>query len=180
MAAPGDASVSLLPVSARTAGKTTEERRTYREARFRAYFAQAQRLSLFLSEVGWRGLPLSQGRVLTMEECQRYADLLGTPVLRGETDTRRTVLLVEEMSTACQGAIAAEKLVFLTWPSLAYRLTGLLDGRHRTLALGLILPQAWDGRTISLLTPLPSSRATAVRYLHVGQRRVHPLGQELG
>jgi polynucleotide 5'-hydroxyl-kinase GRC3/NOL9 len=180
MAAPGDASVSLLPVSTRTTRKTMEERRAYREARFRAYFAQAQRLSLSLSEVGWRGLPLSQGRILTEGERRRYGEVLDTAVLWGETDARRTVLLVEEMSTACQDAIAAEKLVFLTWPSLAYRLAGLLDGRHRTLALGLILPEAWDGRSISILTPLPSPRAAAVRYLHVGQRRVYPQGQELG
>jgi polynucleotide 5'-hydroxyl-kinase GRC3/NOL9 len=179
MAAPGDAWVSLLPVSSRAAGKTMDERRLYREVRFRAYFARARPLTLSLRQVGWRGLPLSQGRVLTESERRRYRDTLGTSVLWGETDGRRTVLLVEEMTAVCHDAGEGEKLIFLSWSSLGHHLAGLLDGRHRTLALGLILPTAWDSRSISILTPLPSPRAAAVRYLHVGPRRIHPQGQEL-
>jgi hypothetical protein len=122
---------------------------------------------------------LSQGRVLTEEERRRYADLLGTPVLWGESDARATMLWVEEMTMACHGAGEAEKLIILAWPSLAYRLVGLLDGRHSTLALGLILPGAWDGKSVSVAAPLLPSLAEAVQYIHVGQRRVHPQGQEL-
>ncbi len=48
----------LLPVSSLTVRRGPEERRLYREARFRRYFAKARRLDLPASEVVWHGPPL--------------------------------------------------------------------------------------------------------------------------
>jgi polynucleotide 5'-hydroxyl-kinase GRC3/NOL9 len=170
---------ALLPVSVRAIRKSMEYRRAYREKRFREYFSTARRLSLPLHNFSWRGLPLSQGRPLEEGELKRYADVLETPVHLGESDGRRTVLLLEEMTTACQSTAWDEKLVFLTWQSFSYRLMGLLDGRHRTLALGLILPSPWNGRDIPVLTPLSGTETANVRFLHMGKVRVHPQGWEI-
>jgi polynucleotide 5'-hydroxyl-kinase GRC3/NOL9 len=170
----------LLPVSARTTRKSMEARRAYREARFREYFALARRRSLLLKKITWRGVPLSQGRPLEPGELRRYADFLDAPVLLGEADGRRTILLLEEMTIKCHSAVGEEKLVFLTWQSFAYRVVGLLDGRCRTLALGLLLPEPWNGRSVTVLTPLAAEAAAQVRCLHVGRLRLSPDGRELG
>jgi polynucleotide 5'-hydroxyl-kinase GRC3/NOL9 len=180
MAAHEDRPVSLLPVSARATRKSMEERRAYREERFREYFSQARRLALSLRDLGWRGVPLGQGRPLDEGELKRYGDTLETPVLLGESDGRRTALLLEDQVQEWPKATREEKLFLLTWPSFSYRLAGLLDGRHRTLALGLILPTTWNGQSISVLTPLPGTEAAMVRYLHVGKVRIHPQGREIG
>ncbi len=179
MAANNDSLVSRLPVSGRATRKTMEMRRAYREARFRAYFAEARTLRLPLRDLRWRGLPLGQSRPLDEERLNRYCDILGTRVLLGETDGRRTVLVLEEEAGECPRTRGDEKLVFLAWQAFAYRLAGLLDGRHRTLALGLILPAPWNGQTIPVLTPLAHHEAARVKYLHVGRLRVLPSGQEI-
>lgn len=179
MAADADSLVRRLPVSDRATRKTMEKRRAYREERFRAYFANGQTLKLPLANLQWRGLPLNQGQPLDQEQLRHYGDILGTRVLLGETEGRRTVLLLEEEAYECPRTLGDEKLAFLAWPALAYRLVGLLDGRHRTLALGLLLPAPWNGRDIQVLTPLARQEADRVRYLQVGRLRVHPSGQEL-
>jgi polynucleotide 5'-hydroxyl-kinase GRC3/NOL9 len=179
MTAEEDSPVRRLPVSGRATRKTVEARRAYREARFRAYFAEARPLQLSLRDLQWRGLSLGQGRPLDETEIKFYGKALGTPVFFGEADGRRRVLLLEEPPSEAGQPPRDERLVFLPWQSFAYRLTGLLDGRHRTLALGLILPTAWNGRFISVLTPLPPPAAARIKYLHLGKIRVHPGGQEI-
>lgn len=179
MGASDEAAARLLPVSARAARKTMEERRLYREARFREYFARGRRLSLPVADLSWYGVPLGQGRPLEEGERRRYADILETTVFLGESDGWRTVLLLETMTPACHQVAGEEKLVFLTWQSFAQRLVGLLDRRRRTLALGLILPGPWNGRSLSILTPLSAGHVPHVRGLHVGRLRLHPHGQEI-
>ncbi|MBW1991405.1 MAG: hypothetical protein JRI59_04695 [Deltaproteobacteria bacterium] len=174
-----DAPAVRLPVSARVVRKTPEERRAYREARFRQYFARARRLDLPWDNLGWRGAPLGQGRPLQEAEVQRYREVLDIPAVWGEADGRRIILLVEEMAAAGPRPSPAENLVCVSWPSFAYRLVGLLDRRHRTLALGLILPSPWSGREIPVLTPLPADQSAEVRFLHMGKVRVHPQGGEM-
>jgi polynucleotide 5'-hydroxyl-kinase GRC3/NOL9 len=171
--------LSRLPVSARAARKSLEGRRAYREARFREYFAPARRLSLPLRDLNWRGAPLSQGRPLDDGELKRYGELLGVPALLGEDDGRRTVLLLEDHPPAGRAAASEERLCLLAWPALAYRLVGLLDGRLHTRALGLLLPAPWDGRSLTILTPLPETQARVVHSLHLGKLRVNPQGREI-
>ena len=68
---------------------------------------------------------------------------------------------------------------WLSWEALQLRLVGLLDGRHRTLALGLILPIAWDRANLALLTPLAPEAAAQVRFVKLGKLRLNLEGQEL-
>ncbi|OGR08747.1 MAG: hypothetical protein A3K23_02285 [Desulfobacca sp. RBG_16_58_9] len=59
------------------------------------------------------------------------------------------------------------------------RLVGFLDGARRTLALGLILPSAWDQEEMVFWTPLTTDAAPRVRFLKVGKMRVTLTGKEL-
>lgn len=63
--------------------------------------------------------------------------------------------------------------------TLLLRLVGLLDSRHRTLALGLILPIAWDREKLALLAPLAPAAAARVRFVKLGKQRLDQEGQEL-
>ena len=68
---------------------------------------------------------------------------------------------------------------WLSWPALHFRLVGLLDAAHRTLALGLILPYPWDPEALALWTPLTPASAPRVRFLKAGKMKVSLEGREL-
>jgi polynucleotide 5'-kinase involved in rRNA processing len=72
-----------------------------------------------------------------------------------------------------------DQVHWLSWEGLQWRLVGLLDGRYRTLALGLILPGPWDREALALLTPLAPAAATQVRQVKLGKMRLNREGQEL-
>ncbi len=72
-----------------------------------------------------------------------------------------------------------DQVHWLTWPSIHWRLVGLLDGRRRTLGLGLILPGTWVPETLTLWSPLPPPALPRVRFLKVGKLRLNLRGQEL-
>ncbi|MEW6388195.1 MAG: Clp1/GlmU family protein [Thermodesulfobacteriota bacterium] len=169
----------LLPVSGRAAGRPPEERRRYREERFRQYFYQARPLELPLGSFGWQGLPWGQGQPLSEAELQSTSEKLQNPVLYGEANDRLTVLLLAEPPQGDLGWVCGTAVQCLSWPDLEGQLAGLLDRTHRTLALGLILPSPWDQRVLTLLTPLPSSQASRVRFLRMGKMKLTPAGREL-
>jgi polynucleotide 5'-hydroxyl-kinase GRC3/NOL9 len=165
-----------LPISSRVTAKSQEERRHYREKRFRRYFQRAHPLYLPWRRLVCEGLPWGQGEPLSAGALQRYGRDLGTPVLYGEFNGRHTVLLLAE----APGPPSPELPVhWLSWTGLQLRLVGLLDGARRTLALGLILPAAWDPETVALWTPWPRAAASQVRFLKLGKIRLSLEGQEL-
>ncbi len=114
-----------LPVSERVRRRDPEQRRLYREGRFRRYFGKAREMRLALDSFAWQGLAPDQGEALQS-------------------------LLV-----------------------------GLLDGRHRTLALGLILPAPRDRENLALLTPLAPEAAPLVHFVKLGKLRLNQEGEEL-
>jgi hypothetical protein len=103
-------------------------------------------------------------------------------VLHGESQGSRTLLLLNEAPPARLDELLGPewaKVHWLTWHSLRYRLVGLLDGRRRTLALGLVLPGLWDPAALALWTPLAAADAPRVRFLKWGKIRVNLEGREL-
>jgi polynucleotide 5'-hydroxyl-kinase GRC3/NOL9 len=174
-----------LPVSSRAFRRDPEERRAYREARFRRYFQTARRLVLPWRPLVWEGQLWGQGEPLTAERLKHFQARLGVAPLYGESQGRRAVLLfTEELTGHYQENFKEDetwdRLYWLTWPSLHWRLAGLLDGRHRTLALGLVLPEAWDPENLALFSPLAEPNMHRVRFLKMGKLRVNLRGQELG
>jgi polynucleotide 5'-hydroxyl-kinase GRC3/NOL9 len=171
-----------LPVSSRTRRKTPEERRAYREKRFRRYFQEARSLALPWRGLAWEGLPWGHGEPLSAQALEQFRPGLGVRPLYGESQGRRAVLLLAEPpagrlpENSRQGW---ERVHWLTWPSHHQRLVGLLDGQRRTLSLGLIIPGPWDPETLALWSPLAPELLPRVRFVKVGQLRLNRRGQEL-
>ena len=136
------------------------------------------------SSFTWEGLPLGQGWPLPPWRLQKFGQSLGVKVLYGEGQGRRALLLTAQPPPDPAAAESAgrpdwDHVHWLSWEALQLRLVGLLDGRHRTLALGLILPSAWDRENLALLTPLTSAAVASVRFVKLGKLRLNLEGQEL-
>jgi polynucleotide 5'-hydroxyl-kinase GRC3/NOL9 len=168
-----------LPVSSRASRKSPEDRRRYREDRFRRFFQEARRLALPWRSLGWEGLPWGRGAALAPGEIERCGQILGVRVLYGEAWGERKLLLVEEPPPENPPAPGGESFHWLTWSGMHLRLVGFLDGARRTLALGLILPGAWDPEEMFFWTPLSIDAARRVRFLKVGKMRLTLTGKEL-
>ena len=173
-----------LPVSSSVSRRDPETRRLYREDRWRGYFQGAGQVRLHRSSFTWEGLPLGRGRPLPPWRLRQFGQSLEIKVLYGEAQGRRAVLLTEQAPPDPAAAESAgrpdwDHVHWLSWESLQLRLVGLLDGRHRTLALGLTLPCAWDRENLALLTPLAPAAAAGVRFVKLGKLRLNLEGGEL-
>lgn len=176
---PAMGTVLRLPVSSRVSLKTQEDRRRYREARFRRYFEKAGRLSLPWRALVLEGLPWGRGEALPASELQRYGQSLGAAVLYGEASGDRKLLLLEEPPRANPPLLPEGSCHCLAWSSMHLRLVGLLDDSRRTLALGLIMPGAWNPEEVLLWTPLAPDAAPRVRFLKIGKIQLSLTGKEL-
>ena len=171
--------VVRLPISSRVTRKTPEDRRRYRDERFRRYFQEARRLVLPWRSLVWEGLPWGRGEALPSGELQRCGRILGVQVLHGEASGGRTVLLVAEPPPGPLHPHPQEPLHWLSWSGMHLRLVGLLDGARRTLALGLILPAPWDPEEMAFWTPLAPTGLSRVRFIKMGKMRISLTGKEL-
>jgi len=173
-----------LPLSSRVTLRPPEERRRYREARFRGYFHQARRLNLPWTSLVWEGRPWGRGEPLSPAALGQFSRDLGAPALYGESQGDRVFLLVEDApgvhgpsapETPPEGAAVRR----ISWQSLKWRLVGLLDAHRRTLALAIILPAPWEPGALPLWTPLPSEAADRVRFIKVGKMQLNLEGREI-
>ena len=184
--APTDSGCQILrlPVSGRARRRDPELRRHYREERFRRYFGKAREMRLSAASFSWQGLPLGQGEALPPDKLRQFGQHLGVEVLAGEAQGRRVLLLTAQPPLDAAAAASAgrpdwDHVHWLSWEALQSRLVGLLDGRRRTLALGLILPAPWNRENLALLTPLAHEAAPLVRFVKLGKLRLNQEGEEL-
>jgi polynucleotide 5'-hydroxyl-kinase GRC3/NOL9 len=175
----GVAPTLLLPVSHRAMRRGMEERRQYRQTRFRRYFARARCLDLSLSEVVWQGPPLGWGEPLHSAELRRFSAGLNVPVLYGVAGDSRVTLVIDSPPPPLAAPEAPEGLQLLSRSALEHSLTGLLDASRRTLALAVLLPSPWQEGSVRLWTPLSARRVPQVRYLSLGRVRLTLTGREL-
>ncbi|MDD3580476.1 MAG: polynucleotide 5'-hydroxyl-kinase [Desulfobacca sp.] len=173
-----------LPRSQRAVAKSWEDRRQYREARFRGYFRDATRHLFSMSRLAWQGLPLGRGQPLALAQRPQLGAYLDTPVLFGEISASGAVLILQDLpetldKSALAQLLAVPKVCWLAAASLEMRLVGLLDGKLAVLALGLLLPSPWDRSQVAIWTPLPSEGMDQVRVCRVGKLRLNLRGQEL-
>ncbi len=181
---PEDWTFLHLPVSSRALRRGPEERRAYREARFRRYFQGARRRARPWRDLVWEGLPWGHGDPLDPQTLEWFSRSLGVAPLYGESQGRRVVLLLAEppAEPLPENSWARgewDRVHWLTWPSLHLRLVGLLDGGRRTLGLGLIIPGPWDPENLALWTPVAPEALSRVRFVKAGKMRVNLRGQEL-
>jgi polynucleotide 5'-hydroxyl-kinase GRC3/NOL9 len=169
----------LLPVSALAVRRGMEERRHYRQTRFRRYFARARRLDLWLSEVVWQGPPLGWGTPLPPEELRRFSASLNAPVLYGVAGDSRVSLVIDGAPPQPAAPFSLEGLHLLGRATLDHSLTGLLDASRRTLALAVLLPSPWHEGRLHLWTPLSPGHLPQIKYLSLGRVRLSLTGREL-
>ena len=170
---------SLLPVSSRAVRRGPEERRLYRESRFRRYLARARVLDLPLSQVAWQGPPLGWGEPLTPADLAHWSKILGEQVLYGTAGDSRITLLMDGPASCLPSPESPQRLHLLDRSTLEHTLMGLWDGSRRTMALGLLLSSPWQEGTLKIMTPLPPSRASEVRSLSLGRLKLSLSGREL-
>jgi polynucleotide 5'-hydroxyl-kinase GRC3/NOL9 len=168
-----------LPVSTRAVRRGPEWRRQYREARFRRYFDKAQHLDFSLSEVCWQGAPLGWGEPLSPGDLSRWSKTLGDQVLYGVAGDALIVLLMDRPPAEIPSGAFEERLHFVSRSALEHHLVGLWDKRHRTLALGLLLPSSWEENNLHIWTPLPASQRHQVAFLNLGRLKLSLTGREL-
>jgi polynucleotide 5'-hydroxyl-kinase GRC3/NOL9 len=174
---PGNKTLQL-GVSSRAVLRGPEDRRQYRETRFRRYFDQARRLDLPLSEIVWHGPPLGWGEPLSPEVLSCWSAQLGEEVLYGVARDNQTILLLDQ-PTPDTSFESQERVHLLGRAALEHHLVGLWDRSHRTLALGLLLPSPWQEGYLRIWTPLPASQIPAVNSLSLGRLKLSQSGREL-
>jgi polynucleotide 5'-hydroxyl-kinase GRC3/NOL9 len=174
----GGFNTMLLSVSPLAVRRGIEERRRYRQTRFRRYFAGGRRLALGLSEIGWQGPPLGWGEPLSSEDLRRWGAMLGEHVLYGVAGNSRLTLLLNHPVAWPNAPELPEGLHLLSRSALEYSLAGLLDRSRRTLALGVLLPSSWENGRLEIWTPLPSDRSREVRFLSLGRLKISLTGRE--
>ena len=168
-----------LPVSSRALRRGFEERRRYREERFRRYLAKARRLDLSLTELVWQGPPLGWGEPLSPPDLSRWSKILGEEVLYGVAGDARVILLLERPASCRPTPESPERLHLLDRSTLEHRLVGLWDRSRHTLALGVLLPSPWRQGTLQIMTPLPAAKIAEVRGLSLGRLKLSLSGREL-
>lgn len=178
------ATLIRLPLSPRAAPKSPEFRRRYREERFQRYFRGSRRYVFPLNRLAWRGLPLGQGEALAVNRLQSLGEYLGTPVLYGETSPYLAVLILTDQGdipnlSGLADRLGVKNILWLTAPTIEMRLVGLLDENFILLALGLILPSAWENQEVTIWSPLPPNQQQRVRHCRVGRLRLNLQGREL-
>ncbi len=175
----GDAPILRLPVSPLAVRRGMEERRHYRQDRFRRYFAKAQALEFSLTDITWWGPPFGWGKPLAPEDLHRWSGLLGFEVLYGTAGDPSFALLVEDTPMRPLRSDLPEGIRLFSRSSVEYSLTGLWDRSRRTLALGVLLPSDWRDSRLRVWTPLSPARASEVRFLTLGRLRLSSTGREL-
>jgi polynucleotide 5'-hydroxyl-kinase GRC3/NOL9 len=173
-----------LPVSSQAVRRGPEERRLFRKTRFRRYFQGSGRLTLPWRNLVWEGQPWGHGDPLNFEALENFRQRLGIMPLYGESRGKTVVLLLPatpevNFQKNLRKSQEVDQVHWITWPSLHWRLVGLIDGWHRTLALGLILPGIWDPESLAVYSPLAPAALPRVRFLKVGKLRLNLDGQEL-
>ncbi len=174
-----EAQTMLLPMSSRALRRSPEERRLYRETRFRRYFEKGQRLDFPLAQVTWQGAPLGGGGPLPPGELNRWSKILGEQILYGVSGDTWINLLVDRPFSGLPSPEFQERLRLIGRSTLEHSLLGLWDGSRRTLALGVLLPSPWQEGRVQVFTPLPASRVPEVKRLSLGRLKLSLSGREL-
>jgi polynucleotide 5'-hydroxyl-kinase GRC3/NOL9 len=175
----GPGTLLTLPVSCRAVRRGFDERRLYREERFRRYWEKSRPLDLSLSEVVWQGPPLGWGEPLPPSDLSHWSTILGGQIFYGVAGDSRITLLLDHPASYPPSPASRERLHLLDRKSLEHHLVGLWDRFRHTLALGLLLPSPWYEGILRIMTPWPASRVAEIKGLSLGRLRVSLNGREI-
>jgi len=173
-----------VPVPEAVSEKTRDQRRQFREQRFREWLSQCGEVLLPLDRVVFRNSLLGQGVVVPKDALQRLSELMGTKVLHAER-VGDTVLVFVEAPPAIADFSPVRHFFggapYIRWatPSRYEQvLVGLLDANDELLAVGVTFRLDFCEGVISVLSP--PVQVERVRTVVFGALRLALDGTELG
>jgi polynucleotide 5'-hydroxyl-kinase GRC3/NOL9 len=175
----GPGTLLTLPISPCAVRRGLEERRLYREDRFRRYWEKSRPLDLSLPEVVWHGPPLGWGEPLSPPDLSHWSKIMGEQVFYGVAGDSRITLVMDQPASCLPSPESRERLHLLDRKALEHHLVGLWDRSRHTLALGLLLPSPWHEGTVRIMTPWPASRSAEIKGLSLGRLKLTLSGREL-
>jgi polynucleotide 5'-hydroxyl-kinase GRC3/NOL9 len=175
--------IHRLPVSARVLRRSHAARRTFREERFREYFASASQLDREWKELRFTRLWLHTGRRLARDELALLGISLQTMPLYAEALGEEGLVFVRGPASRAalfqvRNALQASDVLVLDVEQLRGTLLGLHDREGEFLALGILQDFDPEQERLRLLAPLPDpARMASVAF---GSLRLEGGGKELG
>jgi polynucleotide 5'-hydroxyl-kinase GRC3/NOL9 len=175
--------IHRLAVSARAIRRNQAGRRTFREERFREYFAQTSRHDLGWKDLRFARLWLNTGRRASQEELTVLGVSLQTMPLYAEAEGEEGLVFVRGPfnRTALyqvRNALGVSDVVVIDVEQLRATLLGLHDRDGTLLALGILQDFDPEGGRLQVLSPLQDPGR--VRTVAFGSIRLDVSGKELG
>ncbi|MCX7968440.1 MAG: Clp1/GlmU family protein [Armatimonadetes bacterium] len=173
-----------VPVPETVSEKTREQRRQFREQRFREWLSECGEVLLPLSQLNFRNAMLRQGIVLPQGALQQLSELMGTKVLYAERVGDNVLIFVEaplmlsDFSPIRQ-FFGGAPYIRWTIPSRYEQIVvGLLDANDELLTVGLTFRLDFSEGILSVLSP--PVQVERVRTIVFGALRLALDGTELG
>jgi polynucleotide 5'-hydroxyl-kinase GRC3/NOL9 len=165
--------VLRLPAAAAVRRRSAAERRRHREARWQAWFANAQSVQLDLRRVVMRQPPLFVGHPLQPQRLATAAGAAGSALLWGEQRADAVVVVSDQpLGLVAARAVAASlgraPLIHYARQDFEGTLAGLDDASGQTLGVGLVRRIDFVERVLSVET---SVEAKAVASVALGREK---------
>ena len=177
--------VFRLPVSSAVVGKSPEQRRQYREQRFREWLAGCREMTFSIDRVRFRNTWLRQGWEWTVESVSQRLGMSQREILYAEQMGRTLVVLTSDSDFVGRredhSFSLPEGIRTVRWASLQefqQVVVGLLDSQDELMGVALAIDLDFSSRRLRVLSP-PIVPAR-VRTIVFGSLRVDRNGTELG
>ncbi len=173
-----------VPVPSSVSEKTREQRRMFREQKFREWVSSCGEILLPISQIRFRNASLGQGIILPLEALHRLSELMGVKVLHAERKGENVLIFVEAPPlltdfSPIRQFFGGAPYIRWTMPSrYEHVIVGLLDSNDELLSVGLTFRLDFNEGILSVLTqPVQPKR---VRTVVFGALRLALDGSELG
>ncbi len=175
--------VMNVPVPNAVTEKTREQRRQFREQRFREWLSQCREFVLPYPTLRFRNTLLGQGIAVPPEALDRLSELMGVSVLHAERIGDVALVIVEapplltDFAPVRQFFGGAPYIRWATPSRYEQLIVGALDANEELLTVGITFHLDFRARTLSILAP--PFNPERVRTLVFGTLRLALDGTEL-
>ncbi len=172
-----------VPVPDAVTQKTREQRKQFREQRFREWLAKCEELTLPLSQVRFRNTMLRQGITVTPKVCEQLASFLGVKVWHAERIGDTVLVLADtpplraNFNEVRQFFGGAPFIRWVTPSRYEQIIVGLSDRNDELMTVGLTFQMDFSDGVLKVLAP--SVPAQRVHTLAFGSLRLALDGTEL-
>ncbi len=150
--------------------RSPEERRAYREERFKCYFATAERREVYLQEIDLMGSALFTGKPVDYKKRKALTALTNIPILWGEILSGEEAALVtpyglsEGQIQKLKGELGKRWIHVYPLGSLKNLLLGLQGEDGEVLGLGILCYIDFPRGVLTLSTPLKNIPIRGIRF----------------